>query len=69
MSLVNAFDPEVIVVGGGVMGAVSCCRGRPARWWPSFRPARDHARIVQAHFAEEAGMLGAAVLALQDGAA
>jgi hypothetical protein len=32
-------------------------------------PNRDQVRIVAAHFGEEAGMLGAALLALEEGQA
>ena len=71
VSLVNAFDPEVIVVGGGVMraGELLLAPAREVVAERALSPARDHARIVPAHFADEAGMLGAAVLALQGGAA
>lgn len=64
--LVNAFNPEVVVVGGGVMGAGELLLG-PAREVVAERalpPNRDGARIVAAGLGEEAGMLGAAALAL-----
>jgi glucokinase len=63
---VNIFNPEVIVVGGGVIGAGELLLG-PARAEMLARalpPSRDTVRIVAARFAHEAGMLGAAVLAL-----
>lgn len=69
VSLVNAFDPEVIVVGGGVIHAGELLLG-PAREVVAERalpPARDTVRIVSAYFGAEAGMLGAAVLASEDG--
>jgi glucokinase len=62
---VNIFDPEVVVVGGGVMGAGDLLLD-PARAVvkaQALAPARDHARIVAAHFGAEAGMIGAAALA------
>ena len=64
-SLVHAFDPEVIVVGGGVMRLGETLLG-PARSAMLTRlqpPYRDTARVVAAAFGEDAAMLGAAVLA------
>lgn len=71
VSLLNAFDPEVVVIGGGVMraGELLLAPARAVVAERALAPARDHARIVPAHFADEAGMLGAAVLAFEDGAA
>jgi glucokinase len=68
-SLVNAFDPEVIVIGGGAIAADEMLLG-PAREEMRARalpPPRDGVRVVRAHFGEEAGMLGAALLALGRG--
>jgi glucokinase len=70
-SLVNAFDPEVIVIGGGAIGADEMLL-QPAREELQARalpPPRDNVRVVRAHFGEEAGMLGAALLALNRGEA
>jgi glucokinase len=67
-SLVNIFNPEVIVVGGGVMAAGDLIL-EPARAELRSRglfPNRDLARVVPAQFGPEAGMLGAAVLALDE---
>jgi glucokinase len=64
--LVNAFNPEVVVVGGGVMASGELLL-RPAREVVAaraLRPSRDGVRIVPAALGEEAGMLGAAALAL-----
>ena len=64
-SLVNVFAPEAIVIGGGVIGADEMLLA-PAREEMAARvlpPGRD-VRVVRAHFGEEAGMLGAALLAL-----
>ena len=69
-SLVNVFAPEVIVVGGGAIGADEMLLA-PARAELAARvlpPGRD-VRVVRAHFGQEAGMLGAALLALSGGAA
>src|SRR5207248_1244247 len=64
-SLVNIFNPEVVVVGGGVIAAGELLLG-PARAEVAaraLRPSRDEVRIVPAHFGDEAGMIGAAALA------
>lgn len=65
-NFVNIFNPEMIVVGGGVMGAGEMLL-EPARAEVQRRalpPSRDTVRIVPAEFAHEAGMVGAAALAL-----
>jgi glucokinase len=65
-SLVNVFNPEVVVVGGGLIAAGDLLL-EPARTVVAERalvPARDQVRIVPARFGEESGMLGAAGLAL-----
>jgi glucokinase len=65
-SFVNTFNPEVIVIGGGVMAAGDLLL-EPARRVVAeraLRPARDLVRIVTAGFGVEAGMVGAAALAL-----
>ncbi len=67
-SLVNIFNPQVVVIGGGVIGAGELLLG-PARDEVAARalpPSRDDVRIVAAHFGVEAGMIGAAVLALDE---
>lgn len=67
-SLLNVFDPEVVVIGGGVVAAGELLL-TPAREEVRRRalpPSGRFARIVAARFGDEAGMLGAAVLA-QDG--
>jgi glucokinase len=64
-NIVNIFDPEVIVVGGGAMAAGDLLLD-PAREELRRRalpPGRDLVRIVAAKFGPDAGMLGAAVLA------
>jgi glucokinase len=66
-SLLNIFDPDVVVVGGGVIAAGELLLG-PARAEVAARalpPMREHARIVAAHFGTEAGMVGAGALALE----
>jgi glucokinase len=70
-SVVNVFDPEVVVVGGGAVAAGDLLL-RPARRVVAERalpaPARA-VRIVPAHFGDESGMLGAALMALEAGPA
>jgi glucokinase len=64
-SFVNAFNPQVIVIGGGVMAAGDLLL-EPARAVVAARalpPARDEVRIVTAAFGVEAGMVGAAAFA------
>jgi glucokinase len=64
-SLVNIFNPEVVVIGGGVIAAGELLL-EPARAVVAERalpPSRDEVRIVAARFGVEAGMIGAAALA------
>jgi glucokinase len=64
-SLVNVFNPEVVVIGGGVIAAGELLL-EPARRVVAERalpPSRDEVRIVSARFGVEAGMIGAAALA------
>jgi glucokinase len=67
-SLANAFSPELIVVGGGASAAGDLLL-EPAREELKQRalgPNRD-VRVVAAHLGDEAGMLGAALIALERG--
>jgi glucokinase len=69
-SVVNTFEPQVVVIGGGAAAAGELLLG-PAREVVAsraLRPNRDRVRIVPAAFGEEAGMIGAALFALADGA-
>jgi glucokinase len=64
---VNIFNPDVVVVGGGVIAAGELLLG-PARAEVAaraLRPSRDVVSIVPARFGAEAGMMGAAVLAME----
>ncbi len=64
-SLVNIFNPEVVVIGGGVIAAGELLL-EPVRRVVAQRalpPSRDEVRIVAAQFGVEAGMVGAAALA------
>ena len=67
--IVNAFNPEVLVIGGGAGAAGDLLLG-PAREVVARRalpPCARAVRIVPASFGGESGMLGAAVLALAGG--
>jgi glucokinase len=67
-NLSNIFNPEVIVVGGGAMHAGDLLL-EPAREELRARglpPNRDQLQVVPAKFGPEAGMLGAAVMALDE---
>lgn len=67
-NVVNVLNPEVIVVGGGVIGAGELVL-EPAREVMRARalpPGRDEVRVVPAAFGPEAGMVGAAILAAEE---
>jgi glucokinase len=66
VSLINIFNPEVVVVGGGAIAAGELLLG-PAREVVASRALpinRADARLVSARFGAESGMLGAACMAL-----
>jgi glucokinase len=69
-SLVNIFNPEVVVIGGGVIaaGELLLAPARAVVAERALRPSRDEVRIVAARFGVEAGMIGAAAMAF-DGVA
>ena len=66
-SLVNIFNPEVVVVGGGFAAAgdflLDPARERVRR--ETLEPARDLVRIVPAVLGPEAGLVGAGVVAFE----
>ncbi len=65
-SLLNIFNPDVVVIGGGVLAAGELLLG-PARDEVARRALRavgEHVQIVPAHFGAEAGLVGAGALAL-----
>jgi glucokinase len=70
VSVVNAFNPEVVVIGGGAVAAGELLIG-PAREVVASQalPPMQDTRVVTAHFGDESGMLGAALFALEQGQA
>jgi glucokinase len=70
-SVVNIFEPEVIVIGGGAStaGDLLLDPAREVVAQRALRPSRDLVRIVPALLGEEAGMVGAGLFALLGGAA
>jgi glucokinase len=64
-NILNALNPQVVVVGGGIAAAGELLLG-PAREVVAERAlphVRDAARIVPAEFGHEAGVIGAGLLA------
>jgi glucokinase len=66
-SLANIFDPDVIVIGGGVMAAGELLL-EPARAEVRARalPPMNEAPVVAAALGPDAGMIGAATMAMDD---
>jgi glucokinase len=66
-SLANSFDPNVIVIGGGVMAAGDLLLD-PARAQLSSRalPPANRTPVVAAALGPDAGMIGAATMALEE---
>ena len=65
-NVVNVLNPEVVVVGGGVIAAGDLLL-EPARRVVAERalaPSRDQVRIVPTRFGDASGMVGAALLAM-----
>lgn len=68
VNYIHIFNPEAIVIGGGVAAAGEMILG-PARKVVATRtlmPGREQCEIVPAYFGGEAGMVGAAALAITD---
>jgi glucokinase len=65
--LANVFDPDVMLLGGGAMAAGELIL-QPAR--EEFRvralPPQNETPIELAHFGPDAGMVGAAIMALEE---
>jgi glucokinase len=65
-NLVNMLNPDVVVIGGGVVaaGELLLAPAREVVMERALSPSKEHVRIVAARFGAESGMLGAATLAL-----
>jgi glucokinase len=65
--LANVFEPDVIVIGGGVMAAGELLL-EPARQELRARalPPMNQTPVVAAELGPEAGMIGAATMALEE---
>lgn len=68
VSVVNIFNPEKVVIGGGVaqMGEMLLGPARTVVTEKAFKLSADAARIVQARLGGDAGIVGAAVYAQQE---
>jgi glucokinase len=69
-NLLNIFDPDVVIIGGGLganAGELLLEPARRAARTRALKPASARAQIVPAHFKEDAGKIGGALVALQDG--
>lgn len=67
-SLVNIFNPEVFVIGGGLIkaGELILAPARRVLAERGLRPNRDLVKVVPARFGADAGLVGAACLALDE---
>jgi predicted NBD/HSP70 family sugar kinase len=67
-TLVNAFDPSLVVVGGGVAqaGEILIAAMREALYRRSRSLATQDLRIVRSEMGKSAGLIGAAVAAVQE---
>ena len=66
VNLTNMTDPEVIVIGGGVIVSADVVMPRISHWFGKllYSPQhRAHPRLVAAQLGEQAGAIGAAMLA------
>ena len=67
VNLVNIFNPEMIVVGGGMvkMGDLLLAPARQVVWERAFQVSAQAVRIIPAQLGDDAGVLGAATFAFQ----
>ncbi len=65
-NLVHIFNPEVVVLGGGALAAgdLLLVPARAVLSERGLRPSRDVVRVVAASLGDDAGMIGAALAAL-----
>ena len=66
--LANVFNPDVIVIGGGVTAGAGELLLEPARKEVRCRalPPMNETRVVAAELGQESGMIGAAAMAMAD---
>ena len=67
-SLVNVFDPDIVIVGGGFGAAAGDLVLEPARIAAradAIQPADETLRIVDAELGDAAGLIGAALVAFE----
>ena len=66
-SLINAFDPEAVLIGGGISEAWDAIQPSLSRWLDQFewRPGGFQVEIRRAKLGEWAGVYGAAAFALE----
>jgi len=64
-NLVNIFNPQVVVIGGGVIaaGELLLAPAREVMMERALSPGKDSVRVEPARFGPEAGMIGAALFA------
>ena len=67
-NLINLCNPEMVVLGGGVMGAGEVLMEPVLRWarFYAFEAAFDRTRIVRSTLSKASGVLGAAALFLYE---
>jgi glucokinase len=70
-NLVNMLNPDVVVIGGGVIaaGELLLAPARVVVLRRALEPGRELVRVVATTFGGESGMIGAALLAADPGAA
>jgi glucokinase len=66
-SLVNVFDPELVVIGGGFSSALDLLldSAREVVAQEALAPGRDLVRIVPAELGPDAGLIGAGLVGLE----
>jgi glucokinase len=65
-SIINSFDPELIILGGGIVRAGSALFDPLSRFMAQveWRPLEHHVPIIPAALSDQAGALGAAYYAM-----